>query len=126
MARALPPLLKDRSLENNIIAEVAEWNGEYGWGGNCSACCFRNWRKLCEVMPCQDKERHINVSWHAVHVPENDVPTLLHYFKDNGGNVAELAQAKKDELFKFMESGHTFKEFKNKKYIDAWKSMGRS
>lgn len=126
MATELPFLLKDRSLENNVFAEVADWDGEYNsWGGNCSACCFRNWRKFCNIMPCHDKKHNTNVSWHAVHVSENDVPTLVLHFVNNGGNAAELADKKKNELFEFLESGKTIQEFKDKKYAESWKGMGR-
>jgi hypothetical protein len=105
---------------------VRHWDGEIGWGGDCSSCCFRNWRKLCGEIPCFDKTRPINVSWHAAHVPEDDVVTLLNYFRNSGGNPKELAENKKAELFEFLEAGNTIEEWKSKKYADAWKGMSRS
>ena len=103
------------------------WNGKLQIGTvSCSSCCFRNWRKLCEEMPCHTEGKFSNVYWYAVHLPENDVLTLIRHFINSGGNLKELAEKKKAELFEFLKAGNTLEEWKNKKYSDAWKGMGRS
>ncbi len=126
MSKKLTSLLKDRSLENNVFAEVASWDYELEFGGgSCSDCCFRNWRKFCQEMPCHDELRLTCVSWHAVNVPENDVKTLLLNFNNSGGNSKDLARKKKAELFAFLEAGNSIDDWKKKKYIEANKIPGR-
>ena len=122
----LPNYLKDRSLERNVIASVVCWDKEDKYGfSNCSSCCFRNWRKFCTEMPCNNNDKG-TVYWDAVHLPQNDVITLINHFKKKGGDTKDLAETKKAELFKFLESGKTIQEWTDKKYHDAWKDMGRS
>ncbi len=122
----IPSYLKERSIENNVCASVNMWDNDDNIGvSSCSSCCFRNWRKMCDKMPCYDNKRHTSVFWYALHVPENDVMILLNHFVDNGGNSQELAEKKKYEMFNFLEAGNTVEEWKNKKYADAWKGMGR-
>jgi len=121
----LPNYMKDRSMEHNVIASVDDWYEEkYGFS-SCSSCCFRNWRKFCEQMPCNSNDKG-SVYWYSVHLPENDVITLINHFKAIGGDTKNLAEKKKTELFEFLESGKTIQEWKDKKYQDAWKGMGRN
>jgi len=123
----LPDYMKNRTMEHNIVPGVYRWDeiNQYSYSG-CSFCCFRNWRKFCEDMPCLLDDYKGNVYWYPILLPEDDVPTLLLHFKAIGGNTKDLAEKKKTELLEFLESGKTVSEWKDKKYHDACRAMGRN
>ena len=72
----------DWKFEEKITANFTEF-------GNCSACCFRNWPKICKQMTCQDKDFN-TVFWTVHHGMESEATRLwVDYIKTNP-NVKEF------------------------------------
>lgn len=74
------------SIEDTLVANPTEI-------GNCSACCFRNYRQACYKMYCQDQDGQ-TVFWTLKHGTMFDIPTLWQDYIKHHPNVAKMCNEK--------------------------------